>query len=55
MLITNYILIDFENVQPKDLSVFDAEHFKIIVFVGANQKKVTIELTKALQPWPNPS
>jgi len=51
MLITNYILIDFENVQPKDLSVFDAEHFKIIVFVGANQKKVPIELAKALQPF----
>ena len=51
MLITNYILIDFENVQPKDLSVFDAEHFKIIVFVGANQKKVPVELAKALQPF----
>ena len=51
MLITNYILIDFENVQPKDLSVFDVEHFKIIVFVGANQKKVPIELAKALQPF----
>jgi hypothetical protein len=51
MLITNYILIDFENVQPKDLSVFDAEHLKIIVFVGANQKKVPVELAKALQPF----
>jgi len=51
MLITNYILIDFENVQPKALSVFDAEHFKIIVFVGANQKKVPVELAKALQPF----
>jgi hypothetical protein len=51
MLITNYILIDFENVQPKDPSVFDAEHLKIIVFVGANQKKVPVELAKALQPF----
>ena len=50
-MITNYILIDFENVQPKDLSVFDAEQFKIIVFVGANQKKVPVELAKALQPF----
>lgn len=51
MLISNYILIDFENVQLKDLSVFDAEHLKIIVFVGANQKKVPVELAKALQPF----
>ena len=50
-MITNYILIDFENVQPKDLSVFDAEQFKIIVFVGASQKKLPIELAKALQPF----
>lgn len=49
-MITNYILIDFENVQPKDLSVFDAEQFKIIVFIGANQKKVPVELARALQP-----
>lgn len=50
-MISNYILIDFENVQLKDLSVFDAEHLKIIVFVGANQKKVPVELAKALQPF----
>lgn len=43
--------MDFENVQLKDLSVFDAEHLKIIVFVGANQKKVPVELAKALQPF----
>ena len=49
-LITNYILIDFENVQPKDLSVLDAEHFKIIVFVGASQKNIPVDLVAALQP-----
>lgn len=47
---TNYILIDFENVQPKEVSVLDAEHFKIIVFVGASQRKIPIALVKALQP-----
>lgn len=50
-MITKYILIDFENVQPKDLSVYDVEDSKIIVFVGANQKKVPVELAKALQPF----
>jgi hypothetical protein len=52
-LVTNYIFIDFENVQPKDLSALDAEHFKIIVFVGTNQKKVPVEMAKALQPLGN--
>lgn len=46
---TNYILIDFENVQPKALSVLDAEYFKIIVFVGASQKKIAIDSAAALQ------
>lgn len=31
---SNYVLIDFENVQPEALSMVDQEHFKIIVFVG---------------------
>lgn len=34
---TNYVLIDYENVQPEALSVLDAEHFKVIVFVGAQE------------------
>lgn len=46
---TNYILIDFENVQPKALSSIDAERFKIIVFVGASQKKIAIDSAAALQ------
>lgn len=46
---TNYILIDFENVQPKALSTIDAERFKIIVFVGASQKKIAIDSAAALQ------
>lgn len=46
---TNYVLIDYENVQPEALSVLDAEHFKVIVFVGASQTKVTFEAAAALQ------
>lgn len=46
---TNYVLIDYENVQPEALSLLDAEHFKVIVFVGANQAKVTFEAATALQ------
>ena len=37
---TNYVLIDFENVQPKNLEILKDHPFKIFVFVGANQTKV---------------
>ncbi len=46
---TNYILIDFENVQPKNLELLEGHAFKVLVFVGANQIKVPIKLAKALQ------
>jgi PIN domain len=45
----NYVLIDYENVQPDALSILDAEHFKVMVFVGANQNKLTFEAAAALQ------
>ena len=43
------MLIDYENVQPDALSMLDQEHFKVIVFVGASQTKVTFESAAALQ------
>ena len=45
---TNYVLIDFENVQPEALSQLDVEHFKVKVFVGANQNKIPFETAAAL-------
>lgn len=45
----NYVLIDFENVQPKNLELLEGHSFKVLVFVGANQTKVTLKLAKALQ------
>jgi len=47
--VTNYVLIDFENVQPKNLELLEGHPFKVFVFVGANQTKVPIKLAKALQ------
>ena len=44
---TNYVLIDFENVQPENLDVFSADHFKVIVFVGASQTKVPFDVAIA--------
>jgi hypothetical protein len=49
----NYLLIDYENVQPKSLlvlSVPNGHRFKIFVFLGANQAKVPTEFARALQP-----
>ena len=39
----NYVFIDFENVQPEALSLLDAEHFKVKVFVSINQNKIAFE------------
>lgn len=46
---TNYVLIDYENVQPEAMAVLAQEHFKVLVFVGANQAKVTFEVASVLQ------
>ena len=49
----NYVLIDYENVQPNYMAALDAEHFHVLVFVGANQTKVTYEVASALQTMGN--
>lgn len=46
---TNYVLIDFESVQPEILPDLDQEHFRVIVFIGANQSKVPFGTADALQ------
>ncbi len=48
---TNYVLIDYENVQPKNLEILANHPFKIFVFVGANQIKVPIDLAVAMQEF----
>lgn len=45
----NYVLIDFENVQPSSLAELDADHFRVLVFVGANQNKVSFDTAVAMQ------
>lgn len=45
---TNYILIDYENVQPATLASLDQEHFKVLVFVGPNQK-LAVDVVIAVQ------
>jgi hypothetical protein len=46
---TNYVLIDFENVQPDSLEQLDHDYFKLLVFVGASQGKVPYDIAASLQ------
>ena len=50
---TNYVLIDYENVQPKNLAMIldggSDQDFRVLVFVGANQTKIPIELAEPMQ------
>jgi PIN domain len=45
----NYVLIDYENVQPEHLHGLDGEHFQILLFVGANQAKLRFDIVSAMQ------
>ena len=46
---TNYILIDYENVQPKNLALLNGHPFKVLIFVGSNQTKIPLDLASSLQ------
>ena len=45
----NYVLIDLENIQPKNLAILANHPFKVFVFVGANQAKLSFDLATAMQ------
>jgi len=47
---TNFVLVDFENVQPKDLDLLRGGPFIVKVFLGPNQSKIPIGLAISLQP-----
>lgn len=46
---TNYVLVDLENIQPRNLELLRQHPFKVIVFVGSNQNKLPFELVQAMQ------
>jgi hypothetical protein len=46
---TNFVLVDYENVQPTDLALLCDGPFKVRVFLGPNQAKIPVSLAKALQ------
>jgi hypothetical protein len=48
---TNYVLVDFENVQPDSLAALATGQFRVKVFVGAAQAKgrISFELSDSMQ------
>lgn len=45
---SEYILIDYENVQPKNLELLEKHSFRVLVFMGANQTRVSREFLKSI-------
>ena len=48
---TNYVLIDYENVQPESLGLLEREEFRIYVFIGANQGSLKRGIALAMQKF----
>lgn len=46
---TNYVLVDYENVPVKSLSLLEEEHFRVRVFLGPKNTKLPVELVVAMQ------
>lgn len=45
---TNFVLVDYENVQPKDIGLLKEGPFKVKVFLGPNQSKIPVSLVTSL-------
>jgi hypothetical protein len=46
---TEFVLIDFENTQPKDVASLNGGRYKIKVFLGSQQAKIPLAMARALQ------
>ena len=46
---TNFVLIDSENVKPEYLEKLKHDHFRVVVFVGANLKRLDFPIANAMQ------
>ncbi|MDA8135930.1 MAG: PIN domain-containing protein [Desulfobacteraceae bacterium] len=47
----NFVLIDYENIQPKNIEILKKHPFKIFVFVGENQNRIPFETANAIQEF----
>jgi len=45
----NYVLIDYENVQPKNLDLLESHPFNVLVFVGQSQARIPFDLADSMQ------
>ncbi len=45
----NFVLIDSENVKPDYVEKLKHEHFRVVVFVGANLKRLDFPIVSAIQ------
>jgi PIN domain len=45
----NFVLIDSENVKPDYIEKLKHEHFRVVVFVGANLKRLDFPIVHAIQ------
>ena len=45
----HYVLIDYENIQPKNLLLLAQDSFHVVFFVGPNQEKIRVELLDLMQ------
>jgi hypothetical protein len=45
---TNFVLIDSENVKPESIEKLKHEHFRVVVFVGTNQKRLDFPIVHAV-------
>ncbi len=45
----NYVLIDYENVQPDLMPLLSETNIYVIIFVGAAQKSVPVDFAAAMQ------
>jgi len=52
MNVTEYLLIDFENVRPAGIPVIH-ENQNVFIFAGDNQNKIDYDLVRATQPYGN--
>jgi hypothetical protein len=46
---TNYVLIDYENVQVKSLALLKGEYFRVMVFLGPKNTRLPVEFVLAMQ------
>ena len=47
----HYVLVDFENVQPRNLGLLRGSGFRIKVFLGSQQGKLDVDFVRALQAF----